>query len=779
MRIRVRRGQAEVLGGLIILTILIVLVLPIILQTYNDVTRLSEEARKIETRFDLKTKEKLTINGVRQDQVSPDFWPGIWINNTGTVQVTLRIMYLIDQDTGTILAALDLNNARPATSNLIDQMCVNPLVLDPTQCIPPPVGQPITLKPGDKLYIAFNDAHPALLNPEKIIIRILSATGVLHPQAGGESQGLLVPPPEASIEFEPWKGAFSPYAGFKLIGGDELLANGVIKAFVPKIVLTRPIDTRFYSTFIYDDDMYPGLYRITLEPRWDITIRTNYGNCYAWGGSFVEFRGFLGTYHFYTDSSTGREYVYINGYAADIRVDGSSCFGNKGIKSINPSGTYEVSDFDANGVSELVIYSLKNGPNYGYSSNPDADGRGNSYDDTLVWSYISTRDISGQDFVRITLKINYYWTRIAFGGASLDPSRDLRTFMITIWEYDPFSNQWILRHYKDFSYTSEKPKQYQFSTVFPLDRTKTYRVGISFFDSYRILEHQHGDDDTALEFTYALEYLVVEYGRYNPLFSRTPPVYIVAIPDPAKISNIGELEYALIHGISLNDAKIQAQAELLELVKQSLEDAGLTDYVVINTTTKLCDILFSPPSGGLPDTPPRNAVIIWLQGDKSVSQVSGCAGNNKLKNYIKNYHWVFAQVSGEPMWGSVSTFASGVTTYTGNIGMNITPAGLAARMLYKAYSIPIEAEFSYSLTVSSSSCMVANATFYYNVTFTPDRYGTLGFWIDCNPDPASSGIIVVNPVDIDWAEDGGGVVPDAVAQIVTYAALEAYRVINP
>ncbi len=770
---RVRRGQAEVIGGLIILTILVALVLPIVIKSYNDVARITEENKNLQTRADIKLKEKLSIAGVRPEDVGPDLWPGLWINNTGTVQVTLRTLYLMDMDTGQIVAALDMANARPATSNLIDDMYLNPdqYFSNSTKPIPPP-GEPITLEPGDKLYIVFNDAHPAMTNPYKLYVRVLSSEGVLHPIGGGGKGGSqLVPPKELpEIEFEPWKGAFSPYAGFKLIGGDQLLENGQVKAFRPSIRLTRPIDVDFQSTFIYDDNDNPGLYRVTLVPDSYIVIRTNVGNCYAWAGSRIELKGFIGTYHFYTDPDTGNEYVYIYGYAMEILRNGGTCLSGS-LNSINPSGTYEVSDFDANGVDELVVYSLKNGPNYGYSSNPNADRVGDSYDDSLVWSYMVTRDISGQDFVRITAKVNYYWTKIALAGKFLSPKRDLRTFMVVVWEYDNSTDKWVLRHYKDFSYTSEKPKQYQFSTVFPLDRDKTYRVGILFFDNYRLLEEEGGHYDTALEFTYALEYLVVEYGRYNPLFSTTPPIYIVAIPDPLKIHGIGEDEYATYYGVPLSTAKVEAQAQLLDLVKQSLENAGLTDYIVITSSSQLCKVLF-PSTSGLATAPPKYAVVIWLQGDKSIYQVSGCATDAMLKSSIKDNHWVFAQVSGEPLWGSLGSFTNYGASAMGPGNAALTSDGLEARLNYKAFAIPTEADFLELISVSSSACVIDEGTFYQNTG--NGWYGTVSLWVECS---AGNGVIVVNPMTVDWAEDGGGATPEGVAEIVTYAALEAYKVL--
>ncbi len=795
---KMRRGQAEIIGGIIILTILIALIMPVVLNSFTDITRISEDARRSETRIDIKLKERLSIAGVSQEQVGPDLWPAIWVNNTGTVQVSIEYLYLIDTQTGAINAVIDLTKARPWNSPIIKQMMLNP---DPALLVSEPIpnNTAIQLKPGDRLFIAFNSTHPALSNPETLVIRILSATGVLHPMVGGSNgDGFLVPQAgTVNVEVEPWKGAFNPYAGFKLIGGSDLVKNGVIKLFRPKIVIQTPFDVEFYSTFIYDDEVHPGLYRVTLVPAESFRLNTNYGDVWISSGSSIEFIGFIGTYHFYTDPDTGANRVYIYGYAADILVDGYSLFGYKGILSLDPSGTYEISDFDANGVNELVMYTLKNGPNYGYSTNPDADLEGNyywsipsTYDDSVVWSYMTTRDISGQDFIRITVKINYYWTQTAFGGDFTSPSRDLRIFMIAVWEYNNITDSWILRHYRDFSYTSEKPKQYQFSAVFPLDKDKVYRVGVLFFDSYRLIEWDRDvagwsytwNDPTSLEFTYALEYIVVEYGRYNPLFSVTPPIYIVAIPDPAKIRNIGEAEYLTTFNLTnIDDAKLAAQAALLDMVKTELEDAGLTDYVIITSVSELCNILFSSPNTGLPDTPPKRAVIVWLQGDMDISTVSeGCADNNILKNSIISYKWIFTQMTGDPLWGSLSLFGGSYFNVQAEmLTANITSAGIQARIEYRAYLMPITAEFTYTITALDTTCIIQNATFYSNTTLPDPRYGSVAIWVDCLPDPDQSGIVVLVTTDVDWAGDGGGIQPAALVEIAVYSALQAYKVFVP
>ncbi|MCE4604861.1 MAG: hypothetical protein F7B20_07880, partial [Aeropyrum sp.] len=64
--------------------------------------------------------------------------------------------------------------------------------------------------------------------------------------------------------------------------------------------------------------------------------------------------------------------------------------------------------------------------------------------------------------------------------------------------------------------------------------------------------------------------------------------------------------------------------------------------------------------------------------------------------------------------------------------------------------------------------------YYYNSS--TGYYGTSGLLVGCGT-VSSPGIVVVNPVDIDWARDGGGMAPDALAEVVVTIGLEGYKTV--
>ncbi|BAA79882.2 hypothetical protein APE_0898.1 [Aeropyrum pernix K1] len=839
MRGKARRGQAEVIGGLIIITILLVFLLPLALQSIRDVVDVGSKAREAEVRVDVKLKEELAIRGATQEEMgSTDYWPAVWIENTGTVPVTLRYMFLLHKSTGEPLSIIDMSRARPGNPGMIKYMFLNPVMTSegPKDGEPlPPTGEYISLAPGDKLLVVF-DSTKLPASPFQIRIRVLSAEGVLHPKTGGYGQGDLVPqaPGEAGVSGEEggltgetiaiWKGAFTPYAGFKLIGGEELKSKGSLRAFIPQLVMDKDLGVTFESAAVYSDPDYPGLYKVVLIPgssesfTLHLYSKSNSGSlskvstitCSFSGGDYVEFRGFIGTFHIYSSGGGEQKSVMLHGHATDILVNGTSCvngpYGLIDISDIVVDSTSEVSDFDSNGITELVLYSYKNGPNYtptdvnadgldihgtsscdlgGVSSSAKGGGKGGGgggggsgssegddcVDDALVWSYVVTRDITNQDFIRVTVKVNYYWTRVPEDISTL-PTRKLRIFSVAVWEYNDDADKWILKHLRDIGFDEELPKQFKFTTIFPIERDKKYRVGILFYDSYRQVGRS-GTNATFFDFTYGLEYLIVEYGRFNPLFSSTPPIYIVAIRDESKISGLG----------GDGTSELEAQDLLLDKIKSLLEAQGLVDYVVIRDAKELCSLLLDQSLNQLPAGPPEGAIVIWLQGEADpVTVTSGvcsqAVSSSDLKARLIYNHWIFVQPAGTPLFGSESVLqdaSSGKVLLAGPGTAQITPSGLEAQVDFGAYNMPSEAEFQYLLDVVNPDCVVDEGTFYQNTD--TGYYGTLAFWADCQQ-PGSVelfGIFIVNPASIDWGYNGGGLIPEAVAEITVFSALKTYK----
>ena len=808
---RASRGQAEVIGGLVVLLLIFMFAVPILLNSYYSTQKTVESSKLEATRRAVAFNERLSIQAVDPNSefaVRADLIPGVFINNTGTVDVTLDRLYLIDVVNNTIYAVFDLRYARPLLNPLIDKMLID---VDPTGAgtPPPPAGQPITLKPGQNLLIVFNDT--ILPVAPNLVVRVESATGVLHPlTSAGQGDVQLYPGRPGAVGLAgagAWRGIFAPQSGFQLRGAQELLKVGEAFAWVPPLYVYADVDSdsRYepdlldYSfSFIYEDPDYPGLYFIRVgvdEWTFLFVIWALYGTVDgAWvvPGDTIELRGFVGTYE------PGGGGTYFNGYAFAVRIYDSlgrlkfAWPERWGYASLDPvvlesgpsplgQGSIAVTDFDGNGVEEVTVYSYLNGPNYDSTINVDADDDAyavaNDYlRDVLVWTYMVSRDISGVDFIRVTAKINYYWTTV-FNPNTGCPDwdyRDLKIFAVVVFKYDPESGSWRVHQYQNFGYTSEKPVQFQPTVTFPVDRGGTYRVGVMFYDNYRDWDAYGLSCWT--DFTMTLEHVIVEYGVVNPLFRESPPLYIVAIPDPTLIQGIGEYDYMLARNLSdLDTAKVEAQAELLKKIEEELNYAGVAGYTIIRDEETLYNLLFNA-------NPPKYAIILWLQGEVPVSQVLSVYGvsESDVKSMMSNYNWVFVWVSGEPMGDGLlftQIYFSGLVAMEdeGPFNLTITDTGVKARREFYAFYLYNEVLFNYTSYNMTNSCVVDESLFYWDPGSTPVYYGTVAYWVDCSP---GAGAVLLNPVHIDWDVSGDGALPETVAQQVVYAALYTWETVR-
>ena len=791
VRLRHRRGQAEVIGGLIVLTIIFMLALPIILNSFQSMQWTASQAKTELERQKLAYNEKIAVGGVNPNSelaVRAGWIPGVWINNTGTVEVTLKYLYLIDLYNNTIYKIFDLRYTRPGHPPLVVKMLKNVDVSGVSEPLPP-LGEPIRLGPGENLLIVFNESILPLA--PYLIAKVSTESGILHPLTGGAGGSQTLYPSRTGgvsggAGGVTWRGVFVPLSGFYLRGASELLSTGEVFAWKPPILVVGDIPYR--ESFIYDDNAYPGLYKIRivvdtrstlyitvldtsnpLRALYSYTIRLN-------DGDVLIIKGFLGTYYTYSQAVSfwsSADYTYVSGYAHEIILNGEQVIGISGnIRLDNWVVSIDVTDFDGNGINEVTVYSLLNGPNYDSKIDNDADVDGSQYYDALAWTYIAARDISNIDYIKISAKINYYWTATfsSLTGCPASP-RNLRIFALAIWKYDEATGAWRLYQYKDYGFKIDKPIQFQATTVFPVDRSGTYRVGVIFYDNYR--DFDGAGYSCWVDFTLSLEHLVVEYGMLNPLFKESPPVYIVAIPDPTLINDIGETEYAQLYNITdINTAKIEAQEALLSRISSELEYAGIVGYTIINSTNRLCDLLFDITQL----TPPKYAVIIWLQGSTSIYDVT--AGvcdirDSDLAWYIGTYRWVWVWPFGEPFGN-----ANNVIYYNndilidgpGSYELTITDAGISIRREAYAFYLYNNVTFLYRVedTSVNDANIITQATFYADNPDNPQYYGTVAFWLS-----VGTGAVILNPVHVDWDVSGDGAIPETIAQQVVYSSLKA------
>ncbi len=792
-RIRLKRkGQSEIIGGLIVLTLLFAFAIPLMINVYYSTIQTSEQAQQAFQQLRTQYNEKITVTPLdpnNEAYIRAGWIPGVFINNTGTTQVTLVKLYILDTETNNIYTILDLRYARPnPVTPLIKYMLVN-VTLPGTGQPPPPAGEPITLMPGESLLISFNES--LLPYPSNLVVLVESSTGVIHPIIGQGGAEPLYPGRGAgtslSVGQGAWRGIFSPQSGFILRGAEDLEKAGISYTWTPPL---RVVPYKysswsgwyvssfdFYTSFIYDDPLYPGLYYLYIIPAETFYISIydrNTGNSYIItvdSGDVLEIRGFLGTYDTGPDTDPS---TYFSGYAYMIKINGIVYYVDNTTYNLGTRGITTL-DFDSNGVDEVAFYSYLNGPSVTTPTNYDSDGDGYQYYDANAWTYIVGRDISGVNYVKVTVKVNYYWTQ-TFSGSCPDWNyRKLKIFAIVVWKYDNTTGGWDIYQYQAYSYTNIKPLQFQKTAVFPLNSNGVYRIGLIFFDNYRDWDGYGYSCFT--DFTYSLEHLIVEYGIYNPIFVESPPLYMIAIPDANYISDIGETDLALAYNITdINTAKVLAQKTLLNKLIEELNYAGVSGYTIITNATDACNLLFS-------NTPPRYAVIYWLQGAVPLSDVLPCLTTEEdALEYIIDNHWILVSPFGTPFGGETNLQYYNTELNLlpeGNYTANITDVGIEYRQKAYAFYLFNTVQFKTLAYISPAYdyLYVANGTFYTNTSGLTEYYGTSSFWV-YNPiigGGEGTGMIVINPVHIDWDYTRDGAVVDTVVQQIVYSSLSAWR----
>lgn len=207
-----RRGQAEVIGGLLVVTLIFLLILPYIISIYAETTGRQAQLAEAYRAQTERLSERLYMAGLPEGDPN---YPGVLVENVGTIEVGIRYLYFVDTSTSppsTIV--VDIRNARVDDPNDQDgdgdyveaSPVLRDILLNDGRLTPDILarGLDVTLRPGDMLLVLVHQDY--FTNPQNVYVYAESARGVVHPVGAGGGAGggggggggggvPLVPPP--------------------------------------------------------------------------------------------------------------------------------------------------------------------------------------------------------------------------------------------------------------------------------------------------------------------------------------------------------------------------------------------------------------------------------------------------------------------------------------------------------------------------------------------------------------------------------------------------------
>ncbi len=531
-----RIGQSELIAGVLILSVIFAAVIPLMLRIQTSSVKMQQNIINKADFIRLRNTELLSMNGVAgtPKNIAKGIYPGLWINNTGSIPVTLHTLILVNKNTGNLDYIINLSEVGAPFNpdSIISWAVINP----GTNPIKLQKGYYPVLKPGDSLLIKLSMTPTEASN---YIFKVITATGNVMPK-GGSSAYII---PSTTGGGTEWRGIFYPTSGFRLIGADQILAHSTVLAERPLGIADDGYVDHVTRSYIYDDYEHPGYYIVGYQLS---------------DGYSVEYRGFIGTFYMGTD------YVYIDGYYLQKYIDGI-LVDTAGKKVFSYPSSFGVEyDYDNNSVKELGINTIQT----------DADKDGNPYDDTLVMKILIDKDITNADYIHISAKVTYdYYIRVI--NQLRDNYRmDLRIFYVALYKYT--SAGWRFVHYKDVPFSEFGPRSFVFDASFPLNRSDIYRVVVMLLDPYTETGRNY------YEFYVGLEYLFVEWGINNPYLENLPTIYLLALNDKP------------VGGIGQGNATDNL-GNLTNVVEQELLSIGVSNYIVVDNEELLKNLLIDNP----------------------------------------------------------------------------------------------------------------------------------------------------------------------------------------
>ena len=735
LRLRLGSGQSELIAGVLILSVLFTAVIPLMLHiqmsSVNKQSMVVNKAKFIQ----LRSEETLSLGGVAQtsQNLGSGLFPGIWINNTGTIPVTLHTLMLINRETGNPDYIIDLSEVGEpwSTQSVIQWAIIN---LGSTNQEPLVKGTYPTLKPGDSLLIKLRMSPNEARN---YYFKVITSRGNVLPSIATSSAYII---PSVGIAQQGWKGLYMPTSGYILEGYNEIMNNSDI--YVERGSNYVSYNGTPYKSIIENDPDYPGFYLVALKESED--------------SDWIIYRGFIGTYNnyittkvefnfgFYVETVSAN---YIDGYyvknitcsyfnpLTPDNLSSCSVIDNGYIQSLS-SSYLKSEDLDYNGVDEVTLDTIS-----------DSD-----WNDTMVAKIIIPKDITGADYVKVSAKINYFWDVQSkyslLGSLLMNDVRKLRVAGVGIYELNKTSGKWTLEGYKDLVFSTAEPRTFVFSATFPLNREGIYRVAVFLIDPYRQVYSAKfnffgSDIEKALltpEFRIGLEHVIVEWGVSNPYFRITPTVYLIA-EENASTEGIGGNEYL---------------SKLLNLFTDELSSLGINNYVILRNESDVDAILFT--------NPPKNAIVINLLGG-SLPKSALVSNLNELLGYIANYGWVWVNIVGAPPVNP----GLEIDTKTNLTAVNASDwENMASE--FNLYNLKKEVWSNYSVVESTSN--LPSYVFYENSSI-----GRIvsGAWV------YGKGYIVVNTLPpIDWGgNDPHGTDPNFATTLAVFTSLYVWHTENP
>ncbi len=649
-----RKGQGEIIGGLIVVTVLLAILAPMLLGLVLGYSNTVSRAQSAALVNDLAANERVAVRGIPEGSplAASGWFPGVEIINTGTIAVDLVTLYLIDTSTGQLYAAVDLTKARGG-SGVIEAMYYSGGEL-------PPVGEPIRLNPGETLRIKFNTTVISEEQARDLFVKVESARGVLHPNSGGMEE-TIVPETGVGLTGSATGSGTGGEAAEQITEFDsylDFIKGGSVEAWRPKILVGYKLDPLAEWSEAYMDPVW-----ISTDAPWMYYARMNqsqsllpelelggYADIADLGGGMAD--SYTGIYVVMPDTSKktgmlvlssdapigagaeltgflgfvaevvedGKDYLYILGYAADVRGEEGESIVEEPFQGYYTS-LLDIEDYidewwSYTGATGELVLSTVGTADYDLNSTFPGSGYYTLEGDALVFQWTPYLTFKGYDYVEVS--INVYIDIVVDGPEAKLDAGECSDFLasaekiaytplitIALQEYDSGTGEWVTVDVfpvdTGFDIVEaltgkgllEGSYRVGGSVEFDLERSKIYRVTMLFADPMLTFNPDGDTEGCTPEVTFIVDNVKLKYGRSAPAYTLPgdSAIYIVAPDDDFLYGFIDE----------------DMQEEAVDYLQSMLDNLGL-EYTLLEDEEDICEPFTSDVSNSIvfyvADTPP-------------------------------------------------------------------------------------------------------------------------------------------------------------------------------